>query len=84
MTKIEAQGRKGKDTGAWPGLQIRFQNKAPKGRKPLISLVKSRICGFHQKIGVTGFELGVLSPINAVNTAFYRILDKLLDKSRFS
>ena len=56
MTKIEVQGRKGKDTGAWPGLQIRFQNKAPKGRKPLISLVKSRICGFHQKIGVTGFE----------------------------
>ncbi|WP_300802309.1 hypothetical protein [uncultured Acetatifactor sp.] len=79
MTKIEAQGRKGKDTGAWPGLQIRFQNKAPKGRKPLISLVKSRICGFHQKIGVTGFELGILCPINPVFIAFLYFHDKIHD-----
>ena len=52
-----------------------------KSRKPLISLKKSWICGFHLTIGVTGFELGGFSPIITVNTAFHEILDKSLDKS---
>lgn len=52
-----------------------------KSRKPLISLKKSWICGFHLTIGVTGFELGIFSPIITMNTAFHEILDKSLDKS---